>query len=244
MVGIGISTLAAAILLASQSSGVTIQKTTPRVLPTSTPCIATQTFLDELRQMLKTEQNTSNSGKGTGGAIYTRWGKTGCPSKTELVYKGIAGGTYYSYKAGPANTLCLPENPEYGNYTPGFQADGSIYGTEYETNKQSFSFKNLHDHDVPCAVCRSRTKTSVIMVPAKMSCFPGWRVEYTGYLMGGHYNHAASEYLCIDGDAEKVRGGHENKHGQLLYLVQGICGSLPCPPYRNNWELTCAVCSK
>ncbi|XP_071098147.1 uncharacterized protein [Haliotis cracherodii] len=244
MVGIGISTLAAAILLASQSSGVTIRKTTPRVLPTPTPCIATQTFLDELRQMLKTEQKTSNSGKGTGGAIYTRWGKTECPSKTELVYKGIAGGTYYSYKAGPANILCLPENPEYGNYTPGFQADGAIYGTEYQTNEHSTSFKNLNDHDVPCAVCRSRTKTSVIMVPAKMSCFPGWRVEYTGYLMGGHYSYAASEYLCVDGDAEKDRSGHENKNGQLLYLVEGVCGSLPCPPYKNHWELTCAVCSK
>ncbi|XP_046560272.1 uncharacterized protein LOC124269308 isoform X2 [Haliotis rubra] len=201
-------------------------------------------FLEELRQMLNTEQETSVPVKGNGGAVYTRWGKTGCPSKTQLVYKGIAGGTHYSHKAGPANILCLPDNPEYGNYTPGFQVDGAIYGTEYQTNEHSISFKRLHDHDVPCAVCRSRTKTSVIMVPAKMSCFPGWHVEYTGYLMGGHYNHAASEYLCVDGDAEKDRSGHEDKNGQLLYLVEGVCGSLPCPPYKNHWELRCTVCSK
>ncbi|XP_046560274.1 uncharacterized protein LOC124269308 isoform X3 [Haliotis rubra] len=194
--------------------------------------------------ILLASQTTISLVKGNGGAVYTRWGKTGCPSKTQLVYKGIAGGTHYSHKAGPANILCLPDNPEYGNYTPGFQVDGAIYGTEYQTNEHSISFKRLHDHDVPCAVCRSRTKTSVIMVPAKMSCFPGWHVEYTGYLMGGHYNHAASEYLCVDGDAEKDRSGHEDKNGQLLYLVEGVCGSLPCPPYKNHWELRCTVCSK
>ncbi|XP_046350439.2 uncharacterized protein LOC124131295 [Haliotis rufescens] len=215
------------------------------ILPTGTPCIATQTFLDELRKMLRTEQDEEASVQGKGGAIYTRWGRTECSLNNELVYKGVAGGNSYETKAGPANILCLPDNPEYGNHTPGLQAGSLIYGTEYETGTyNTFSFKHLHDHDVPCAVCRSRTKTSVIMVPAKMSCFPGWRVEYTGYLMGGHYSHAASEYLCVDGDAEKDRSGHENKNGHLLYLVEGICGSLPCPPYRNVWELTCTVCSK
>ncbi|XP_067653642.1 short-chain collagen C4-like [Haliotis asinina] len=187
---------------------------------------------------------TVSSVRFKGGAVYTRWGKTKCPSGAQLVYKGIAGGTHYSHKAGPANILCLPDNPEYGNYTPGFQTDGAIYGTEYETKEHSFSFKHLHNQDVPCAVCRSSTKTSVIMVPARLSCFPGWHVEYTGYLMGGHYNYAASEYLCVDGDAEADRSGHENKNGQLLYLVEGVCGSLPCPPYKNHWELTCTVCSK
>ncbi|XP_067653267.1 uncharacterized protein [Haliotis asinina] len=181
---------------------------------------------------------------GNGGAVYTRWGRTECPPSAQLVYKGIAGGSHYRQKGGPANTLCLPENPEYGNYTLGYEDNGAIYGTEYETNEHSVSFKRLHDHDVPCAVCKSRTKTSVIMVPARMSCFPGWHVEYTGYLMGGHYRHAASEYLCVDGDAEADRSGRRNKNGQLLYLIGGICGSLPCPPYLNYRVLTCTVCSK
>lgn len=128
-----------------------------------------------------------------------------------IITTGIAGGTHHTHKAAPANILCLPDNHEYGNYTPGFQHQGTMHGTEYETSHHSIHFKRLHDNDVSCAVCRSRTKTSVFMVPAKMSCFPGWHVEYTGYLMGGHYNSAASEYLCVDGDAETVHGGHENK---------------------------------
>jgi hypothetical protein len=39
-------------------------------------------------------------------------------------------------------------------------------------------------------------------------------------------------------------GSHSNQDGALLYLAESSCGSLPCPPYGNAKELTCAVCTK
>ena len=51
----------------------------------------------------------------SGGALYTRWGKTTCPGTpgTELVYSGLAGGSLFTYSGGGANYLCLPKTPEY-----------------------------------------------------------------------------------------------------------------------------------
>ena len=58
-------------------------------------------------------------GPRNGGVVYTRWGKTTCPSVsgTTLVYAGRAGGTYYSHKGGAANYLCMPDDPDYLSYT-------------------------------------------------------------------------------------------------------------------------------
>ncbi len=43
-------------------------------------------------------------GPKSGGATYTRWGKSTCPQLegTELVYSGIAGGSFYNQKRGGA----------------------------------------------------------------------------------------------------------------------------------------------
>lgn len=53
-----------------------------------------------------------------------------------------------------------------------------------------------------------------------------------------------TDYICVDNDAEYVPGTKANKDGALLYPVEGVCGSLPCKPYVNGRELTCAVCTK
>ncbi len=46
-------------------------------------------------------------GPSSGGVIYTRWGRTTCPSTagTELVYAGRVGGTHHTVKGGGANLL-------------------------------------------------------------------------------------------------------------------------------------------
>ncbi len=161
-----------------------------------------------------------------------------------MCFSGFAGGTYYSHKAGPANTQCLPDRPIYANYTSGDQGGAKIYGTEYHSSHTSPNVKHLFNHDVPCAVCSSRSQRYTLMVPARNECHPGWKLEYWGYLMAQHYNFAAGSYVCVDVDAVAAAGGHEDKNGYLLYLVESVCGSLPCPPYHDYWELTCAVCSK
>ena len=52
------------------------------------------------------------------------------------------------------------------------------------------------------------------------------------------------EFVCLDEEPEAVSGSHQDFDGALFYAVEGICGSLQCPPYVNGWELTCVVCTK
>lgn len=80
---------------------------------------------------------------------------------------------------------------------------------------------------------------------ARKNCYRGWTLEYRGYLMAGKWSHqAATSYTCVDARPEAVHGGHENRNGYLFYHVEGLCGSLKCPPYVNGRELACVVCSK
>ena len=58
----------------------------------------------------------------------------------------------------------------------------------------------------------------------------------------GHKNQ--KDFVCVDKDPEHVPGSQDNKNGALLYHVEGQCGALPCLPYVNHRELTCAVCTK
>ena len=105
--------------------------------------------------------------------------------------------------------------------------------------------RNLHDHEAPCVVCFVKSRGSMLMMPARNDCPSGWTMEYKGYLMTAHHNHGhPTDFICVDGDPEYVPGSHANKDGALLYPVEGVCGSLPCLPYVNGRELTCAVCTK
>ncbi|KAL3848617.1 hypothetical protein ACJMK2_019465 [Sinanodonta woodiana] len=190
-----------------------------------------------------------NTPTGTGGAVYTRWGRTTCPddTNTELVYSGIAGGSYYDHPGAAVNTLCIPHEPIWGTYTDGLESYAFIYGAEYH-DQSLFKRTNaeaLSSHNMPCVVCRCRRRTSSFMLPARNRCFGDWHVEYHGYLMTGHHTHKASaDYICVDEAPEADPSGYRTEYGVLLYRVEAICGSLPCPQYMQGRELTCAVCSK
>ena len=164
---------------------------------------------------------------------------------TVLCALGVIGGDQYSHTGGGANYLCLPENPKYDKYKDGWQDAGYVYGTEYQVSSFNPFKKNLHDHEAPCAVCFVKSRGSMLMRPARNDCPSGWTEEYHGYLMSGRHSHKKEyEYICVDEDAEYVPGTQANKDGALLYPVEGVCGSLPCNPYVNGRELTCAVCTK
>ncbi|CAH1779824.1 unnamed protein product, partial [Owenia fusiformis] len=195
-------------------------------------------------------------GSSTGGAVYVRWGRTTCPDKVENVYSGIMGKSAYSHPGSGGNYLCLPRKPEWGKTTAGGQSGAYIYGVEYEVNQINNPFLTdnfpdptkpatwLHNHDAVCAVCRVPDRSSHFMLPAMKSCPDTWTKEYNGYLMSQHYTHQHSEFICIDEAPEADAGGHADKNGGLLYVVEAKCGSLPCPNYQDNMELTCAVCTK
>ena len=178
----------------------------------------------------------------SGGATYTRWGRTSCPNitGTSLIYSGRAGKSWLDQRGGGGNYQCLPNNPEYGQYTSGVQGYSPIFGVEYQFPIQSA----LHDHNVPCAVCHVSTRAAVLMIPAWRHCPSQWTLEYTGYLMTEHTTHNTATYECVDKDAEAVPGSRANNDGGLFYHVEASCNGLPCPPYVAEKELTCAVCTK
>ena len=160
---------------------------------------------------------------------------------------GRMGGEGHSHQGGGVNYLCLPRYPKYDKYNDGNQATGYVFGAEYEVSDYSGSvFKsNLYDHEAPCAVCFVKSRGSKLMIPAQNDCPPGWTEEYHGYLMTAYYDHAnQKDYVCVDKDPEYVPGSNSDQNGAMLYHVEGHRGSLPCLPYIQHRELTCAVCTK
>ena len=180
--------------------------------------------------------------------MYIRWGHDQCPSTAQLVYSGRAGGPHYSDSGGGSNPQCLPLDPNFLRGISGNQRwRARIYGAEYETWTDSNS--HVHgrfSHDVPCAVCHVSNRTAIYMVPAKYTCPTGWTREYYGYLMSsltGSGRHR-TQYTCMDTALKSVVGSSAVNYGLLFMFVEGRCGSLPCPPYDNTKELSCAVCTK
>ena len=157
------------------------------------------------------------------------------------------GGEHFSHQGGGVNYLCLPHNPKYDRYKDDNQESGYVFGTEYDVSFYSgYPFRrNLHDHEAPCVVCFVKSSGSMLMMPARNDCPFGWTEEYHGYLMTAYYDHPnQKDFVCVDKDPEYVPGTNANKNGALLFFVEGFCGSLPCLPYVQHRELTCAACTK
>ena len=171
-------------------------------------------------------------GPRNGGVVFTRWGRTTCPTTndTESLYKGKAAGSSYDQTGGGANFICLPEDQSY------------IYGAEYQN---SGPLGSLHDHNVPCVVCYVSTRISYLMIPAKITCPKTWTTEYQGYLMSERSTHKRNAvYECVDKDAVSIPGSIANTNGALFHHVQPQCNGLLCPPYDRQKELACVVCTK
>ena len=179
-----------------------------------------------------------------GGATYIRWGRDDCPSTAQLVYNGMAGGSFYDHSGSGNNYLCLPYNPQYLSYRNGANGGRAyVYGAEYQVEDTS-AFPGMHDHNVPCAVCHTPTRGAKIVIPARTSCPSSWTREYYGYLMAERYNHARSPpFECVDVSAESLAGTAANTNGALFYFTESRCRGI-CPPYVDGKELTCAVCTK
>ena len=182
-------------------------------------------------------------GDGAGGVVYVRWGHNSCPDGgAQLVYAGRAGGSHASHKGGGGNLQCLPLDPKFYKTVSGTQTYGFMYGAEYEDTNELVA--NSDDTDVPCAVCYVPTRNALYMMPAKYDCPKDWTREYFGYLMSERYSHQRSQFSCVDHSLTSVIGSSHHDGGFLLFTVEGVCGSLPCPPYSRDKELSCAVCTK
>jgi len=179
-----------------------------------------------------------------GGTVY---GHDQCPSTAQLMYSGRAGGSYWSHSGGGSNPQCLPLDPNFLQSISGGQFRALMYGAEYSTVTDSNSYLHgRHDTDVPCAVCYVTQRSTVYVLPAKYTCPSGWTREYYGYLMAQYHTagHYHNEYTCIDASFKSVPGSAANQNGMVFFFTEGRCGSLPCPPYDEKRELSCAVCTK
>ena len=174
---------------------------------------------------------------------YTRWGRTTCRGNgSESLYDGFAGGSHFQHKGGASSMLCLPKDPDWEAGKTSDKTDpsvGLIYGVSYEdrSGRSDQLFGESHDDShVPCVVCDVKERSSVLMIPGKSKCHPGWTLEYVGYLMAGKSDHdGATDYYCIDKDPENVPDMTDSDNGHLLYFVEARCGSsLRCPPYVNG----------
>ena len=157
-------------------------------------------------------------GPPAGGSVYTRWGRTTCPTGqgTQLLYAGRAGATPRGHSGGAANYLCLPNNPDHLQYQSGVQDRAYIGGVEYNFFGLQ-PLNSLNHHNVPCTVCYVATRSVAVMIPAKTQCPTHWTLEYVGYLMTGHHNHVSrTMYECVDKDSESVPGLNAHKYCIIL----------------------------
>lgn len=185
---------------------------------------------------------------GVGNVSYTRWGRNACPEDATLIYKGFAASGHYSHAGGISSLHCLIDNPTFASdkVNDGNQDGALLYGTEYQTNANNIAtLVSLHDSDAPCAVCLKPQATLTLMIPGTMNCPDDWNKEYEGFLMGTHYTHKSThEAACVDIAPELSSGSNKaNQDGNLWYPTETECGSLPCPPYVQNREVSCVVCT-
>ena len=147
-------------------------------------------------------------------------------------------GHYYSDNSGGAEFLCLPHDVQWAQHGNSFTSDGHLYGTEIEMHTGT----GQNNQDAPCCLCKTNRSTSV-MIPARTTCFPGWTLEYTGYLAAGQRTSSLTNYVCLDAHPEPIDGGGKSNDESVIHNVQAQCGSLPCPPYADSRQLACVVCS-
>ena len=183
--------------------------------------------------------NRGPPGPQEGGSVYTRWGRTVCPSVsgTEKVYDGYTAGTRSVDRGGGSNLICLTNNPRYAST---YSAGGYSYigAAEYEG---STVFKA--QHNAPCAVCTS-TRIRHLMIPGTTQCPSGWTREYWGYLTSEGQNVYRTEFLCFDSSPESIPGSvADHRSSPEVWTVEANCDIL-CPPYQANKEITCVVCTK
>ncbi|KAL4236734.1 hypothetical protein ACF0H5_005118 [Mactra antiquata] len=203
-----------------------------------------ETLKESLRQSENEMKDLSRKIKASG-SVYIRWGRSECQDEAEIIYKGFTAGKKYSDKAGGSDTICLPEDPSWSNFTTGTDGGrGYVYGTEIDISEPSGVFENrVNEQDIPCAACHTKT-SSVVMIPGRSHCYTGWHLEYSGYLMTAfHGHHGPHNHVCVDHHPESLHRGEANDNQHILYVAVSKCGSLPCPPYGENKELACVVCS-
>ena len=170
-----------------------------------------------------------------------------CPNVTgtELVYEGLAAGSFFQHQGGGANYICTASGADVEYHPEATTANRGLailYGTEYESHGQVL--RDLLQHNVPCVVCNVTSHSRQIMIPGKYTCPDTWTVEYSGWLMSENHSHRRTMHICLDKTPETVQGAAADMNAALMYHVEADCTALPCPNYDGTKELSCVVCTK
>ena len=191
------------------------------------------------------------------GEAFTRWGRSVCPTGTHRLFKGYMAGSYHTVNGNGANFVCAHEDPKFVRPAAGWQAGtGRLYGVELELweeplqsglfLKDNVNGGNLYDQDLMCAVCYVADASTHIMITGRPDCGEsGFDLQYKGFLASNNHggNQIRGEYVCLDEAPEGRPGGSGNNNDGVIHPVQVGCGSIPCAPYVDGFELTCAVCT-
>jgi len=189
------------------------------------------------------------------GVIYTRWGRNVCPAGEVVLYTGYVAAAWFGDAGGAANYICVHNQPQKGpNNMPLDQgSSGRLFGVEYQIeggylNSGIWSTANnggasLQNEDAVCVICLNPDARELLTVMGRLDCPSDMNLEYNGNLASNYFGFSRTEFICLDAAPESRPGGEADLNGGLLYPVQAFCGSLPCPPFGNYDEITCAVCT-
>ena len=149
------------------------------------------------------------------------------------------GGSWWNNHGSASTYLCLPTDPSFDNHTIPRYGSAEVFGGEYEVCDEPRC-----DMLPVCSVCHTPRAANMV-IPGRDTCYPGWQLEYSGYLMTNRPDFAASmQFVCVDRSLGYVPGTHSNENGALFHYTRFRCGSLSCPPYQEGKTVLCAVCSK
>ena len=97
---------------------------------------------------------------------------------------------------------------------------------------------------VQCAMCHVSRRSSVVMIPASLTCPELWTVEYGGYLMSSYANAFRRSAVCVDRDPDSAACGDGRGDGNRALFYHMEAGYPGLEHYDPEKELTCVVCSK
>ncbi|XP_062612010.1 uncharacterized protein LOC134273817 isoform X2 [Saccostrea cucullata] len=182
-------------------------------------------FIDNIQNKLK-------------GSVYTLWGGKVCPKheNTRTIYTGFMSSSGTELDRGAVGDfLCLPQVPEYD----------SSSSVKKVLNEQKNVVSGFTYH-LSCSVCQVQLVSTVLMIPAKVTCPAEWRLEYVGVLVtaGVKKGEGGTRHICIEKTAFYDGGIEDSRDkGPYLFPVAVECGRIPCLPYKKNDNLSCVVCS-
>ena len=87
------------------------------------------------------------------GAVYTRWGASGCPAGATKIYSGYIMGANSASASGGATYLCSTPLVQRDQYHTGNQGE-DVYKVEYNHNGALDALASLNHFDAVCTVCQ------------------------------------------------------------------------------------------